>query len=742
MKIICIGNYLPRQCGIATFTVNFVQAITLAAEAASLDIDLKVIAMNDGGREYDYPAVVSKTIPDQNPESYIQMADYINQSGADCCFLQHEYGIYGGASGVLILSLLRRLKVPVISILHTVLQKPGFHEKEVLKKIAAYSHKVVVMNRMAIGFLKNAFGVPDHKIMYIQHGVPDFETLKDKLPPAPKNWSYRTVILTFGLIGRSKGIETAIKALPPLVKEFPDLLYVVLGKTHPNVVRIAGEEYRKMLKQLVKSLGLEAHVQFIDKYLTEEELMAHLKAADIYVTPYHNKAQITSGTLSYAVAGGCAVFSTPYWHAEELLVDGRGILFDFGNHEELSQKIREVLTSRNMLKIMQQLAYEYGKSLAWPRIGKEYLEIAFDINAQTSSGTVKLRNGIKQPVNVELPAFDANHLFTLTDNTGLLQHANGCIPCYKTGYCIDDNSRALILCLMAFQRYRDQKFVNLSTRYLALIKHMQADNGSFSNYLTYDRRLHSWKNSDDATGRTIWALGYLIRFAPNDSMMHVGLEVFVSTINKLGSLRYARGFANTILGLYHYTKRFPDQERYLHLLTKQADGLCDVYRRHRKDRWHWFEDRMTYDNGLLPAALYLAWERNGDSRYLEIAEESRKFLESKCFAEDYLTLIGNKKWLGLDDKFELFAQQPVDALAMVILYDILHSVHKTPEAAEKLRKSFLWFLGYNSLDIPLYDTETHGCCDGIEPMNINRNQGAESIVAWLMAHLISEPYFI
>lgn len=733
MKVICIGNYPPRQCGIATFTENLIKSILNAASLQSFELDFEIIAMNDGGQNYEYPSMVQKSIQDKDKGAYIETAEYINQSNADICLLQHEYGIFGGESGLLILALLRKIKIPIISTLHTVLQNPSFHQKEVLKKIAQYSTKIVVMNSLAINFLEEVFEVPREKIVQIQHGVPDFEALESKLIPIPEKWKNRIILLTFGLIGRSKGIETVIRALPEIVNQNSEVLYVVLGKTHPSIVRYAGEEYREFLESLVKHLGLENHVLFMNQYVTELELMSYLKTADIYVTPYLNKAQITSGTLSYAIGGGCAVISTPYWHAEELLADGRGKLFKFENINELSTIIRELLNNKTELKSLQEKAFEYGKTMSWPIIGKQYLSLFVKVAANKNT------SNSHKPNAFQYDDFKISHLQCLTDSIGILQHARTSVPYFKTGYCLDDNTRALILCLMLWDKSKDPKLIKLMHVYLSYIIFMKQKDGSFKNYLTFDRKAISDDSSDDAFGRAFWAMGTLVRFAPTDALFQIGIDLFNQSITQLDNLSYARGFANGIFGLYHYIKKFPDQEKYQFLIQKLADQLCERFDKHSHSHWNWFEESLTYDNGLLPASLYKAFEITKKDRYFKIAEESRQFLESKCFREEWLSLIGNRKWLRKNDDFELFAQQPVDALAMIILYESAYKVTGKIEFIDRLNKSFNWFLGENDLNISLLDTETGGCNDGIEEFNINRNQGAESTISFLLSQVITEP---
>ena len=324
---------------------------------------------------------------------------------------------------------------------------------------------------------------------------------------------------------------------------------------------------------------------------------------------------------------------------------------------------------------------------------------------------------------------------------GILQHAIGCTPNFKAGYCLDDNARALLLTMMSYKQFKEPKYLQLAIKYLSYINHMQQRDGSFKNFMNFKHETIANDDSDDATGRTIWALGYLIRHAPNDSIFQLGIEIFHRSMDQIKNMRHKRGFANCILGLYHYIKRFPDQDRFIKMMDDLASKICDGYDEYAKENWKWFEPIISYDNGLIPASLYRAFEITGNERFLEIADQSAQFLESKCFINEHLSLIGSNRWLKMDEEYELYAQQPIDAMAMVVLYNCMYRIKQDEVTAEKLRNSFKWFLGFNDHDLPLYDMDTCGCNDGIEEYSINRNQGAESTIAYHVAWLIAAPYF-
>ncbi len=731
MKVICLGNYPPRKCGIATFTQNLLDSMQLAAKTNNKELEVEIIAMNENDQLYDYPQEVVMHIRDHTSDDYFKAADYINNSGAEVLLVQHEYGIFGGNSGVLLLKLLRRVNIPIVTTLHTVLESPTYHQKEVLRAIAKYSSRLLVMSDLAIGFLKNVFNIREDKIRKIEHGVPDFAAYKDHKLNIPEGWENRKVILTFGLIGRNKGIEVTIKAMPEIVKKHPDVLFCVMGKTHPHIIKHAGEEYREYLENLTKELGLENHVQFINRYIGEEELINNLLVADIYVTSYHNKAQITSGALSYAVGGGCAVLSTPYWHAEELLANNIGILFDFGSPGQLSEKVIDLLDQPELLKAYQKRAYSYGLSIAWPKIGDLY-------NYRLGRSIVTYK-GIEE--TYKQPTLNLLHLERLTDNTGVIQFSNGSLPDYKTGYCLDDNARALLVAIRAYKRQKSDHLLQLIYKYATYISLMRNPNGSMKNFMNYNREFIDQVGSDDAFGRAIWALGYLIRYAPNDSILETAHDIFVRSMGWFNELTHLRGYASTMLGLYHYCKKYPDREEFGIRLDNFAKKMLEAFEKNAKPNWQWFEQIITYDNALLPAAMYRAYEIVKNEKYLKVANKATAYLENICFENGYLRVIGNQDWLTAGAENNRFGQQPIDVSGMVILYHCKHQALGDEDSVEKLKLSYEWFLGRNDLCIPIYDEETGGCNDGLEEFMVNRNQGAESTICYLHAHIIARDYY-
>ncbi|HSO85982.1 MAG TPA: glycosyltransferase family 4 protein [Draconibacterium sp.] len=731
MKIAYIATYPPRECGIGTFTNNLFKSMLADKKGVEDGNEGIIVALNDNDLTYKYPEEVKVVVRQDHQEDYLKAVKYINLSGADLCVLEHEFGIFGGQSGVYILPLLHRLEIPLIVTLHTILKTPSYNEKAVLKEICKMANKVVVMSHKAVEFLTTIYDVPEEKIALIEHGVPDIHFNSEKSKKEFKLES-KKVLLTFGFVGRNKGIETVIKALPGVVEKHPNLIYIVLGKTHPNVVRHSGEEYRIFLLRLVKNLHLEKHVLFLNEFIDEQDLFKYLYACDIYITPYLNEAQITSGTLSYAVGVGAAVLSTPYWHAEELLDEGRGRLFGFNDSDGLSVMLTELLDNPKELNELKSKATEYGKKITWPKTGERYLALAKKILNENHQVIVEPESELDLLI---LPPFSLTHINRLTDDTGIIQHAKFGIPNLKEGYCLDDNARALLMVLMAYRQISDKRALELSPIYLSYIHYMQNADGTFRNFLSFSRNFLDEVGSEDSFARTIWALGYLMAHAPNDAYYQTAKLVFFNASPNFEKLTSIRGIANTMIGISYYLKCNPGDDSMTERLRNLANVLIKHYNENISPGWQWFESLLAYDNGILPLALLHSAEILNDDKITKVAIESMEFLTSHTLKDNYLSIIGNEKWYKKEEERSVFAQQPIDAMAMVLMYHQAYHLTKDKEYLSKLYTSFLWFLGENDLRMSLYDFETQGCCDGFERHGVNRNQGAESSLAYLISHL-------
>ncbi|WP_316737156.1 glycosyltransferase [Pedobacter aquatilis] len=732
MKIAYISTYPPRECGLATFNQNLVNALSLNS-AYEADKSF-IVAMNESDdlNEHQYPNEVKFVIRQQNQHDYLEAAKFINDSEVDACIIEHEFGIFGGNSGVFLLSLINNLKKPFITVLHTVLKEPNFMQQTIIKEIAAKAAKIVVMSKKAVLFLTSIYQIPSAQIQLIEHGVPDLEPSENNELLQSDLFKNRKVLFTFGLISRNKGLETVIKALPSIVKKHPDVLYVILGNTHPGVVKHNGEEYRDSLKALAKKLGVENNIAFVNKFVSETELHQYLTACYLYITPYLNEAQITSGTLSYAVGAGAAVISTPYWHAQELLADNRGKIFDFKNDEQLAEIANSLLEDEEKHRQLKENAYQYGLKLRWPATGDVYIETLNEAIKEVK----KPKRTIPPIIDVDsMPALNLSHIALLTDDTGIIQHAKFGIPNLKEGYCIDDNSRALILSLLAYEQDKNQKALKLMPVYLSFIQYMQREDGNFRNFLSFNRNYLDEVGSEDSFGRTIWSLGYLICAAPNNSYREFGRELFANAVPHFKDLKYIRSIANTVIGINYYLNAHDGDELLIDEINRLSATLIEAYRKNKDGEWHWFEDILTYDNAILPLALLSHYEATGNLESFEVAMESIEFLNSFSFENGYLNPVGNAGWMKKHGKNPVYDQQALETMAMVLLYYKAFEVTKDNKYLNLMHISYEWFLGKNSLHIPLYDFETHGCADGLQFNSVNRNQGAESTLAYFISHL-------
>jgi glycosyltransferase involved in cell wall biosynthesis len=697
-----------------------------------------MIAVNDIDQEYIYPPEVSLVIRQNDQNDYFSAAKYINYNKIDACILEHEFGLFGGESGLYILSLTSRIEIPLIVTFHTVIKNPTNIQRIIVQELAKKASKIIVMSNRAVEFLRDIYQIPGEKIEIIQHGVPIGKVFHRESAREKFNFGNKSVLFTFGLLSRNKGIETVIKALPKVVEKHKNILYIVLGNTHPSVLRHDGEEYREYLLRLVKEFNLEKYVYFYKNFVTEEQLMEYLYATDIYITPYLNEAQIASGTLSYAIGAGTAVISTPYWHAQELLLDGRGILFDFHDSEQLSDILIDLLDNPQKIENLREAAFDYGQRLKWPKMGAKYIKVAKE----------SVNNFLFEPEENQtildpyvMPDFNLSHILRLTDDTGIVQHAKYGIPNLKEGYCLDDNSRALIMALMAYRSRNSKESLHLMPIYLSFINYMQNENGTFRNFLSFSRNYLDEIGSEDSFGRAIWALGYLINDSPRDSYHQVGLEIFKKSRPYFNQLTYVRGIANTLLGISYFLNYYPEDKDLKNLCHDLSYKILSFYNKEKSKDWNWFENIITYDNAIIPLSLFHSTEILNDDKILQVALESSSFLEKVTMQNVYLKPIGSNGWFSKGGKCASFAQQSIDVMGMVLLFFKAYQVTKEKTYLNKMFTSYMWYLGENDLHRPVYDSETGGCNDGLEEYGLNRNQGAESSVAYLISELTVQRAF-
>ncbi len=720
-----VGTYGPRRCGIATFTGNLARAVA----AAGPSVHPVVIAVTDPPGQYQYPAEVKFEIRQNAKADYARAAEFVNYSQVRLVSVQHEYGIFGGDDGGYILDFIQALRVPVIVTLHTVLKNPSPNQKAIVQKLAVLSASLVVMSKVAEDLLASSYGVPAAKVRIIPHGIPVMARDENQVALKSKfGVADRRLLLTFGLLSPNKGIETVIRALPAVVKEFPDVTYFVVGATHPVILRREGEAYRTMLEHEAEALGVREHLVFRGQFVSDAELHKYLLAADIFISPYLNEAQVTSGALSYAMGAGTAVVSTPYWHAQELLADGRGCLFPFRDHEALAHELIQLLGSRTELGRVRDAAFAFAQPMAWPRIGEAYRKLIGDA----------LQVGERRPREVpratSLPELCFDHLLRMTDDTGIIQHATYSVPNRRTGYCVDDNARALIVAVHADRVQASATTRALVTTYLSYLESSQTYDGNFHNFMSYARALESARPSDDCVGRAIWALGVCAELAEDKGCRMLAREMCTRALPHARELG-PRGTAHVILGLVSLLATEPQSTEFRNMLDGLVNKLTSRFHENATSSWRWFEPTLTYDNAILPLALFAAYGVTGERGSLRDAREALEFLEEVCFEGKQLRLVGNVGWHSRGGEKAHTDEQAIDASAFVLAFRCAYLVTQDRHYLKRMRESFAWFLGGNRLGLPLYDFATGGCCDGLGATSVNQNQGAESTVCFLMSLL-------
>ncbi|MBI9061661.1 MAG: glycosyltransferase [Marinilabiliaceae bacterium] len=737
MRIVFIASYPPRQCGIGTFTYNLRTA--MAHQLAQHDnCSTSIVAISPESGNYIYPTEVQKVVPHGDYKAYEEAADYINDN-FDLCILQHEFGIFGGVDGIFILSLIYKLKLPLITTFHTVLNQPSEGQRLVMEAISKKSSGIVVMNQLAVDFLEHIYKVPREKIKRIEHGVPAFSKPDRGELRHDLGFNSHKVLLTFGLLSRNKGLETVIKALPRVVKHFPELKYIILGKTHPNVVKQSGEEYRNYLKLLANKRGVSANVVFDDRFVSDQELLQMIYASDVYLTPYQNEEQISSGTLAYAVGVGALVVSTPFWHARELLDEQRGVFFPFESSDILADKMINLLQNPREMAMIRDNAALYGAQLSWPKIAHKYIQLSQDAVDNPVHHEMTINHIIDLSV---LPDYNMQHLLQMTDSTGLLQHARYDVPDFNEGYCLDDNARGLLLVAMAYRYVKDEHLIGLIQTYLGFINYMRKPDGGFHNHLNYDRTYNPTKDSEDSIGRLIWGLGCFYRYVSHSRFSELVAELLDEALKEVTNFTSIRGKANAIIGLSHLVLVKPEDQSRVDLLNKLSRELMSLVPKEAQEKWVWFEEELTYDNGLMPLALLHAYQATGNELYLKTARRTLRFLESHVFEEGNYNPIGNQKWYRKGDEKSLFDQQSVEPMTMTSAYLLMYKITNEPRYLEKLYAVYLWYLGENALHRPMYDHETGGCYDGLSDKGVNANKGAESTLAYWISHFtVMEAYY-
>jgi len=732
-RIAFIGNYFPRQCGIATFTTDLCDSIADQYRKTTCI----ALPVNDVEEGYPYPLRVRFEIEEKDVGSYRRAADFLNINNVDVVSLQHEYGIFGGPAGSHILVLLRALRMPIVTTLHTILRDPDPDQKRVLEEIAALSDRMVVMSKRGAEFLHEIYGVPPERIDLIPHGIPDVPFVDPSFHKDLFGVEGKTVLLSFGLLSPSKGFEDVIAALPAVLARHPNVVYIILGATHPHVVRNEGETYRLSLQRLAQEKGVDGNVVFYNRFVTLEELVDFISAADIYVTPYLNEAQITSGTLAYTLGAGKAVISTPYWYAEEMLAEGRGALVPFRDPAALADQVIRLLDNESERHAMRKRAYIFGRAMIWPQVAGRYMETFRSARAEHRH---LARPGfVIEPLDRhpgELPPLKLDHLRHMTDDTGILQHAVFTTPNYREGYTIDDNARALTVSAL-LETMGNAEAVDLAHRYLAFIWYsFNPETGRFCNFMDYRRHWLETSGSDDSHGRTLAALGIVLGRSDTPALQSMAGRVFEQALPAILDTSSPRAWAFALVGIHEYLRRFDGDSRANQIRDELSARLLVLYEHHRSSEWRWYEDRLTYCNAVLPQALLLCGQTMADDDMTEAGLESLGWLADVQRADaGFFVPIGSNGFYPQGGERARFDQQPIEAQAMVSACLEAYRITGGGAWRREARCAFDWFLGRNDLNLPVYDPTTGGCRDGLHPDRVNENQGAESMLAFLQAVL-------
>ncbi len=693
----------------------------------------RVVAITDRPEGYDYPSEVTFEIRQNVIRDYARAAEYLNGSSAQIVSLQHEFGIYGGDAGKYLSVLLSHLKKPVITTVHTILEDPSSDYRGAFDDVINCSQRLVSMSQKGAKMLEDIYGVPQDKISVIHHGVPDVPFVDSNFYKEKFNVEGLTVLLTFGLLGPNKGIETALEALPYVVEKYPDTVYIILGATHPGVKKFRGEQYRLSLERKAIDLNIADNVVFHNRFVDLQELTEYMSCCDVYLTPYLTREQITSGTLAYAVGMGKAVVSTPYWYAEELLSDARGVLVDFRDVEGMATALNSLIGDSLRRNKMRKAAYQYGRTMVWREVGRQYVEMFLQMLGERRD--LEVRSAWKQKMLplITLPEIKLDHLVSLSDNVGLLQHTCFGIPDRDHGYSADDVGRGLAAIMACYNQQKEEQILPLIRTYVGFLHHSQTETGHFHNFMSYDRRFRDQQGSDDTLGRVIWGLGTVVRWGPKEQVRALAQNMMTRAAPRVLELEAPRAKAYAIMGMYHLLQKFVGASQFKRLLVQLADDLVALYKENQSQDWQWFEEVITYGNAKICEALLRSYQVTQNQEYREVGLESLDFLTKQQWNGVYFELVGNEGWYPKGGEKALFGQQPVDAGYLVEAYVAALEVTSMDKYLELARLAFDWFLGRNRLNTALYDFADGSVADGIDSNGISANQGAESVVCYLLS---------
>lgn len=740
-RIAVVGNYLPRHCGIATFTTDLCAAISTECGSARL----LALPVNDTGEGYDYPDRVRWSLAQDDVKSYGDAAEFLNFNNIDMVCLQHEYGIFGGPAGSHILHLLRGLKMPAVTTLHTVLREPNPDQMLVMQEIAELSDRLIVMSELSSQFLQEIFKVPGNKIDMVPHGVPDLPFLDPNFYKDRFGVQGKAVLLTFGLLSPNKGIENVIQALPQILSQHKNVVYIVAGATHPHILRREGDKYRASLQALAKEMGVESQVIFHNRFVSPEEMVEFIGAADIYITPYRHEAQVVSGTLAYALGAGKAIISTPYWHAIELLDDRRGALVPFQDPKAIAHKTIELLDTPAIRHAMRKRAYLFARDMVWKRVAQGYMEsFSRVLRDRMESPIIQFSARLSEKPLGQLPELKLDHFNQMTDDTGMLQHAIFTIPNRTEGYTTDDNARALMLAVILEQLGTELRAraaltsANLPALYLSFLEHaFNPAKGRFKNFLRYDRRWNEPVGSEDCHGRALWALGSVLGRSQDRGLRGAAGRLFEFSLPAVVEFSSPRAWAYTLLGIQEYLSSFPGDRDAQRVRSGLSRRLLEMYESIQRPDWKWFENVLAYGNARLPQSLLIAGAACADDRMISAGLESLDWLSTMqhCEVNGHFVPIGSQGFYRKDGERARFDQQPLEAAGAVSACLQAYRVTGDSRWRSEAWSAFNWFLGDNDLQLPLYDSATGGCRDGLHPDRANENQGAESTLSFLMALL-------